>query len=313
MRIAVSLVLGFVLMASALAEELYVRNRPFKGLKTGTGEATMVDLEALSLALGLPCQKNGDTLVVGTGALPEGARVALNGNALEHQAGPAGQFMVSLKEVTAVLGGRLVPNRDLGTLDFFYTPKTAPPEVAAATPSRPAPTGSHAPLADWQLLIPRQDPESLLYGYINVRTKEWVIPPQFAAASNFSLGYAPACVDKGLRTKKEKHVDAYEVTTKSHTIEGGGRVIDDISTRDTKTSTTTSRYREGGKWGMIDTTGKWFIQPRFDEISGFGLRIDGHDGLVATMKDSKGKITCYNVRGEKVAEYVDGKYRILKK
>lgn len=144
-KLATAVVLALTLgMSVAGAEQIYLRNRLFKGPVVGTGRNTMVGAVAFAEAMGLKItEQDGATILhppevrVGTdfGSVDAGA-VYVVGKKVESSAGPGGAVMIPLFASAEAAGARAVPNRSMGTIDVNMLPKPAvaeptQPEVAA--------------------------------------------------------------------------------------------------------------------------------------------------------------------------------------
>lgn len=90
----------------ALAEELWVRNQPFKGQVQGTGPAMLVELDPLVKALDLQVKVEGDSVVFGDFSVP-----------IQRQ--PDGTGMVNLTELAGPAGLKIKRNPTLGTVDVY--------------------------------------------------------------------------------------------------------------------------------------------------------------------------------------------------
>ncbi len=121
----IALLLGLVLVTGpAWGEQVYIRNKPFKGAVSGKGPATAVELQALVAALGLQLTEvQGNWVVTAEGEAP----------ALPPDAGGTGQVYFQNKPITTADqgGATLVPliptaqalgavakhNKDMGSID----------------------------------------------------------------------------------------------------------------------------------------------------------------------------------------------------
>lgn len=56
------------------------------------------------------------------------------GQPVEHDLGPDGQTVIAVAPAVKALGGRLVVNRELGTVDVYRTPKMDQPAAANLVP-----------------------------------------------------------------------------------------------------------------------------------------------------------------------------------
>jgi len=95
----------------ALAEDVYVKNKPFKGTTLGTGMSTELSLEALAKALDMTVRENNGRWILGTHSLP--------GRDYE------GEILVPLSALKNE-GFVVMLSPELGTIDI-----TAPKESAA--------------------------------------------------------------------------------------------------------------------------------------------------------------------------------------
>lgn len=106
LKLGLFVLLATALTASSWAEDVYVKNKPFKGHASGSGSATMVEAKAMLKALGISdFQIEGGQLVMGEQSVPV-------------QSGPKGP-MVSLQALTEALGAKMVLNSGLGTIDVY--------------------------------------------------------------------------------------------------------------------------------------------------------------------------------------------------
>lgn len=97
-----------VLSSSCLAEEVWVRNKPFEGAVEGSGSSLKVELPALLKALSLEAKREGDFVVFGDFRIP----VETNGE---------GKEMVSLQEFSVGAGLKVTRSKELGTVDVYST------------------------------------------------------------------------------------------------------------------------------------------------------------------------------------------------
>lgn len=109
-------ILLMLLTGLAAADQVYIRNKPYKGPTSGAGAQTMVDLKALVTALDLKLE---DAL----------AKLAL----------PPETEMVNLKETAEKLGARVSVNKALGTIDVNLPVTAIAAAPAAPTERREAP------------------------------------------------------------------------------------------------------------------------------------------------------------------------------
>ncbi len=103
------------------------------------------------------------------------------------------------------------------------------------------------------------------YGYINTKGKE-IIAPQYASAFDFGDGVACVQIDD------EKYI----------LIDPKGKQISNLILEELFWSYKKKGFaKQGGKWGVLSSKGKWILQPTFDEepwIATDGLRYAPKDG-----------------------------------
>lgn len=143
------LLLAVLLTSAAWAEQVYIRNKPFKGTVAGTGQQTTVDLQSLVTALGYQLNEVEGNLVVTspdeTAALPEGAtgtgQIYFQGKALG-AADQGGDTMVPLIPTAQALGAIARINKDMGSIDVNLPvgQRTASPPSTPSTASTSSPT-----------------------------------------------------------------------------------------------------------------------------------------------------------------------------
>lgn len=128
----VGLLLLLVLPVSA--QQVFVRNRPFKSVRK-VGSATWVELKALAGALGV--ELKGDDQVgyclAGDAEPPGGGKVSLGGVALEATI-EEGWIWVALDAASSPLGARVVRNKEMGSIDVSLLP-AGPTAAPPTTPS----------------------------------------------------------------------------------------------------------------------------------------------------------------------------------
>lgn len=128
------ILLGVLLFATvAGADQVFVRNKPFKGEVTSVSGQVFVDLKSLAEALEVkytPSEAGG--FVVGREpATPEqlaqagSGQVLVAGQVVETQAGASGNLLVPLKAAAELLGARVTPNKQLGSIDVTMAPSKA--------------------------------------------------------------------------------------------------------------------------------------------------------------------------------------------
>lgn len=124
----------FFFPSSALADELYVRNQPFQGQVSGSGDAMTAELVPLARALGATVREvNGGWVVtldpesqVGMDQAGPG-QVVVEGMPVGVSLGADGKPMVGLRALAQPLGGTVKVNRELGTVDVYLTTAGAAP------------------------------------------------------------------------------------------------------------------------------------------------------------------------------------------
>lgn len=96
-------------------EQLFVRNKPFRGYSFGVGVSRLVELEPIAESLGLVVRPvNGGYLVVSDASSDQGSEICgpglaiVNGITLTLTQGEGGRSMVSLSEFCSSVGARLV-------------------------------------------------------------------------------------------------------------------------------------------------------------------------------------------------------------
>ena len=122
----------------ATGDQLYVRNRPFKGAMVREGKVTWIELQSLATALGakLATAEGGGFQLSLTSiepALVPAGKVAIGSDLLDAR-DVNGTLLVSLEGVSALLGLKVIPNKALGTVDVnFATAQIAAPTAAPAS------------------------------------------------------------------------------------------------------------------------------------------------------------------------------------
>lgn len=114
------LFLAALLAASAQADELYVRNRPYKGTVTGSGNQIAADLPGLLKALGAKVTVTDGVATVSTdGQEPDAVDLSgVTKLSLEGKDVPVEGGMVKLKALADAWGVKLVVNKEMGTVDL---------------------------------------------------------------------------------------------------------------------------------------------------------------------------------------------------
>lgn len=145
LRRFVPLGLFLALVLPAAADQIYVRNRPFKGAVVREGKVTWVELQTLATVLEaklVPAEGGGFQLSrEAVEAAPVAAGKVAVGDKLLEARDVNGQAMIALEEVSPLLGLKIIQNRSLGTVDVNFAPaaQTAGAPVSGEKSARPAP------------------------------------------------------------------------------------------------------------------------------------------------------------------------------
>ena len=156
-RPALTLLTAALLAAGVSAEDLYVKNKLFKGATAGSGTAIAAHAESLLKALGV------------TGYRLEGMTLVIGEKSLALSEGPDGP-MVGVQDLAKAIGGKMVVSKELGTIDVFQsTEKMAgSAEVAVAgSPSaekKPAVVNATQPFAGANVNLS----QDMTYGKVNI-------------------------------------------------------------------------------------------------------------------------------------------------
>lgn len=151
-RALAGMVLFSLLMMPVWAEQIYVRNKPYKGPSSGRGVQTYVGLPQLAQLLGarVVAEKGGFVVTRSQDQLPGQDKsapgvVVVEGKVVSSRT-EGNQVMVSLKEAAEALGARVTVNAQLGTIDVSMPVakiEAAPPSPsggsASASPEAPSP------------------------------------------------------------------------------------------------------------------------------------------------------------------------------
>ena len=124
--------LGLLICLSAplLAQSIYVSNKPFKGMISGSNAQMFVELQPLAQALSLPVELDGShwKLVVGEAVLDD-SKVPTRES--------AGKLLVKLDDFCSGCGLKRVANASAGTVDIYKASALAPALPAAAASEDP--------------------------------------------------------------------------------------------------------------------------------------------------------------------------------
>lgn len=104
--------------------------------------------------------------------------------------------------------------------------------------------------------------ENKMYGFVNYKN-EWVIPPAYVNASNFSDGFAPV----------EKNFEGWGYINKK-----GEWLVEPIYGAAHRFSDGMAAVRKGGTWGYINTEGKMVVNNTYSNVSLF------NNGYAAVQK-----------------------------
>lgn len=287
-----------------MAEELYVRNRPFRGYRSGNGRSMQVDVNALIKLLELPTCRSGGSLRLGDTSPEESdsgeiLRIQAGDTFIPFIKGPAGELVVPLRETIEALGGKVELNRPLNLVEVQLAKGVAKPTASAQTqtsststspspetsiPESSSPISSGGGLEGARAnprIRPTRDNINNLTGFQSSDGR-WAIPPTFYEAdrNGFSFGLAAAREDKGT-TQSVK-------TSNQYTIVGGG--YSDLSDKDKRTYDAARRVkvtpqRVPGLWGYIDGRGGWLLPPQFEKAGTFQMReFEGHRQIAALVQ-----------------------------
>lgn len=134
--------LGLGLWASTMvsADQLYVRNRPYKGVVKKTEGRIWVDLQTFAQALEAKVTRSpeGGTSVsleaAGEASVPAG-QLRVEGQEVACQLQDDGTLLVPLEETARLLGAKVIVNKSMGTIDVSMAKaRVAGEPKAAATP-----------------------------------------------------------------------------------------------------------------------------------------------------------------------------------
>lgn len=122
--------LGLSLLAlfctTASAEQLYIRNKPFKGTIKRTDGRLWVDLKTFAEAMGATVEEVEGTTTLKMAEGAEGARLEIQQE--------NGLVFVPLEATARLVGARVIVNKQMGTIDINVA---SAPQVAVAG-SKPA-------------------------------------------------------------------------------------------------------------------------------------------------------------------------------
>lgn len=126
------------LLLNAHGDQLYIRNRPFKGEMVRQSGKTWVEIKALSEALGLKlegdAQQGYQIAAEGEASPPGEGKAVLHGTEVPTVSGSSG-LLISLEDACPLLGARLVANKAMGTLDVSLAPAATTSKSAGSSVS----------------------------------------------------------------------------------------------------------------------------------------------------------------------------------
>jgi WG repeat protein len=234
-----------------VAQEVYVKNRPFQGQTEGSAGDMYVEAKAFAEALEISLEEKDGGLILGDpgSGEPSTGRALINGVLIEARPAAAGVWMLPLKASVEALGGKYKYSRELQTIDVYLDPTltttASQGTTAAGTVSAPANLSG---------LRVEGDRDIEEYGYQDY-TGRWVIPVQFKTAKTFSEGLA--AVQEAVGSPKKETRDVVQGSGSGPVI-----VMRKVGTRDVM-------VRKGGKWGFIDGRGQYVIEPRYTRAESF--------------------------------------------
>ena len=118
-------------LAPVAAEQIYVRNHPFKGGATRADGKIWIELKPLAEALGITLKQTagGGFIIQTSGATDEedlaAGHVKIDGQEVETKDN-SGLLLVPLDSTVKMLGARAVHNKDLGSIDISLARTAAP-------------------------------------------------------------------------------------------------------------------------------------------------------------------------------------------
>lgn len=113
-----------LLCSSASADQLYIRNRPFKGVVKKADGRLWVDLKTFAAALGATVEEGESGTTI---KMPDAAEASKVETMQEN-----GTVMVPLEGTAKLVGARVVANKQMGTIDVSLAPAVMKPAGDAA-------------------------------------------------------------------------------------------------------------------------------------------------------------------------------------
>ncbi|MEW6282831.1 MAG: hypothetical protein AB1758_29740 [Candidatus Eremiobacterota bacterium] len=154
-RLMLGTVLVGLLLAPVAAEQVFIRNKPFKGATSGKGAATMVELGPLAQVMGLTARQGsqgGWCVTLSAEGPPVGEELATPGKVIVEGKEVASEtrgdvVLVNLKEFSAAVGARFQINSSLNSIDVNLASKPVSSEWSTpSSGSSAAPAGGLAPI-----------------------------------------------------------------------------------------------------------------------------------------------------------------------
>jgi hypothetical protein len=295
------LLFSLALLQYVGADELFVRNRAFRGSVSQQGLSRYVSATSFAKALRAAVNYADGTLYLGPSEQKgefEGQTVRfVNVNGLDIPfLLENGEVMVPLKDTVEALKARMTVSKELGTTDI-YPPEEEPPRSSQSNDSNasaaPATVAKPGYAAD-PGYRPTKD-ESGRYGYVN-RSGGFVIEPRFFQAREFKHGLAAACKCRGSKVVKK---NKYVITRGSY--EGLSPEQKKVYDRGVSRKKILLR----GNWGFIDSTGEWVIRPSYTHASDFVEKEIKGEKMIVSLVTKGNKRWYINLQGKKVAKAPD--------
>ena len=136
-----------MLYTQAAADQLYIRNRPYKGTVKRTDGRLWVDLKTFAAALGATVEQSseGGTQV----KMPDGpasetpvaAGKLMIGNQQVESQQEDGAVLVPLEITAKLLGAKVISNKQMGTIDVSLAAAIQNPPAATSAAAKPAVAG----------------------------------------------------------------------------------------------------------------------------------------------------------------------------
>jgi hypothetical protein len=138
------------------------------------------------------------------------------------------------------------------------------------------PASGKAKTDNSEKLIPKE--EDGKWGYVN-QAGEWVVPPQFSVAEEFSFGVGKAILVYPYPVFFDVHgIEIIKTSFKISGMFGGNMTITGVNGYECNgikledIGNFSEGYlaaRSGGKWGYLRRTGSWAVKPQFEKAGDF--------------------------------------------